>query len=186
MKIYIRSSELAINNLADKYIIDVCYEVDFDMGVYASEKSKIHPVKLPNGERDLQALADYNSFVTNVYGIISEYFDIVEIEESTKSDTSWYFWIYAKNENGEIATKFLIRLRLSDHEYTQRHSTELEKAFVDKKAQELKRPREKKLQKWRIREIIVNDETYHSYDEAEDAIDEELEAYSKKMYNKGN
>lgn len=186
MKIYIRSSGTVENNLTGEYIIDVCYEVDFDMSIYASEESKIHPIKLPKGERDLQALADYNSFVTNVYGIISEYFDVVEIEESSKSDTSWYFWIYAKNDDDIIATKFLIRLRLSDHDYTQRHSAELEKAFVSKKAQEFKRPLEKKLQKWRIKEIVVNNETYHSYDEAEDAIDEELEEYSKKMFNKGN
>ncbi len=54
------------------------------------------------------------------------------------------------------------------------------------KAQTYKRPPEKKFQRWQIKNIVVNNNSYQDYDEALDAIYDELETYSKKMYNKGN
>jgi hypothetical protein len=94
--------------------------------------------------------------------------------------------MYAKNKEGKIATKFLIRLRLYDHDYSERHNVKLEKEFVKKKVQEYKRPKEKKLQKWVLKQIIINGDYYHDYYEAYDAIEQELEEYSKKMFNKGD
>lgn len=168
------------------YHIEVFYDVDFDMSIYSATESKIKPVKLKNGDIDQQALADYDSFADNIYAALCEYFEIVDIDFSDKSDTSRYFYLYAKDKSGSIATKFIIRLRLSDHEYTERHNVDLEKKYVEKRAQELKQPKTKKYQKWKIKKIVVNSSTYPDYDTAEDAICEELEEYSKRMFRKGN
>ncbi|MCM1226177.1 MAG: hypothetical protein NC320_01970 [Clostridium sp.] len=184
MKIYIRSSE-QMGELANEYVVDVYYDVP-DESVWSVISAGITPVAWGDNRVDEQALADYDAFVDNVYAALCAFFDVVDIEESNRSDTSWYFWLYAKNNDGDVATKFIIRLRLSDHEYPARHRVQDEKAYVEKKAQTYKRPAEKKFQEWKIKNITVNGKKYSSYDEAEDAIYDELEAYSKKMYNKGN
>lgn len=186
MKIYVKSADTSCEGDCKVYNIEAFYDVNFDMGVYASEDSSIKPVKLANGDIDQQALADYDCFADNVYSILCDYFEVVDVDFSDKSDTSRYFYMYAKNENGDIATKFIIRLRLSDHEYSDRHNPNLEKQYVDKKVQEYKRPQDKRIQKWKLRNIIVNGATFSSYLDAEDAIETEMEEYSKKMYNKGN
>lgn len=55
--------------------------------------------------------------------------------------------------------------------------------MLEKKGNLLK---EKLYQEWKIKQIIVNNKKYFSYDAAEDAIYDELEEYSKKMFNKRN
>lgn len=185
MKIYIRNSEQHINEVPNEYIVDVFYDVP-DESVWSVISAGITPVAWEDERVDEQALVDYNDFVDNVYAALCAFFDVVDIEESNKSDTSWYFWLYAKNKDGDVATKFIIRLRLSDHDYPARHRERDEKAYVEKKAQTYKRSPEKKFQQWQIKGIVVNNEKYQDYDEALDAIYDELESYSKKMYNKGN
>lgn len=177
MKIYTKSNT---------YDIEVLYDVDFDMSIYASDDSSIKPVKLSNDDIDGQALADYDAFADNIYGILSEYFEIVDVDFSDKSDTSRYFYMYAKNVDGDVVTKYIIRLRLSDHDYVERHNPTLEKQYVDKRVQDYKRPQNKKWQKWKLKSIVVNGKYFSSYDEAEDVIEAEMELYSKQIYNKGN
>lgn len=181
MKVYIKSDSSGPN----EYIVDVLYTVPFDTSVFASKESDIKPVQLPDGTIDEQALADYNCFIDNIYSCLSYYFDIAEIEESPKSQTSWYFWLYGKNKDGDIATKFLVRLRVSDHEYSEHHIKHSENQYVDYKAQELKRPQNKKVQKWKLREIIINGEHYSSYFEAEDEVEAEMEKLSDYLNNQG-
>lgn len=183
MKRYIRSTTNIF--ISEKNIIDVVYDVPFDTKVYGAIPSEITPVTDPDGKIDEQALADYDAFVTNIYAMLCKHFEIVEIEQSDRSKTSWYFYLFAKNRD-DVATKFLIRLRLSDHEYPDYHDCSKEKRFVEQKAQEYKMPKEKAYQEWKIKHIIVNNKKYYSYDDAEDMIYDELERYSKQMYNKGN
>lgn len=121
MKIYVRSSEFTETKIPEVYIIEVLYDVDFDMSVYFSSGSTIKPVKLPDGSIDQQELANYDCFADNIYSILCDYFEVVDVDFSDRSDTSRYFYLYAKNKNGEIATKIILRLRLSDHEYSERH-----------------------------------------------------------------
>lgn len=182
MKIYIRSSE--IKSLPEEYVIDVNYEVPFDESVVASS-SEIKPVNLPDGSYDEQALADYDAFIDNIYASLCHRFEVVDVEESPMSKTSWYFWIYGKDANGNIATKFLVRLRISDHRYSERHSGKAERTYVDKKAQEYKQPASKKYQKWKLKNIIVNGQEYSTYWDAENAIDDEMEKLSNELNNKG-
>lgn len=184
MKKYIRSS--AELNLSKENVIDVIYNVPFDVKVFGSIPSDITPVTQLDGRIDEQALADYDAFVSNVYAALCAFFDVVDIEQSDRSETSWYFYIYAKNHDGDTATKFTIRLRLSDHEYSSRHDVGKEKIFVEKKVQEYKRPKEKAYQLWKIKQIVVNNKKYSSYDDAEDAIYDELERLSKNLFNKGD
>lgn len=182
MKIYVKGSENHM--VSEDYIIDVIYEVSFDKSILASY-SEIKPVYLQDGTIDEQALADYNAFIDNIYACLSNRFDIVDIEESLRSKTSWYFWLYGKDANGNVATKFLVRLRISDHEYSEYHNKKSEHNYVRGKAQELKRPLSKREQDWKIKNIIINGRKYNSYEEAEDAIYEEMDRLSKELNNKG-
>lgn len=185
MKIYIKNSEQVIGGIPNEYIVDVYYNVP-DESVWSVISAGITPIAWKDDRVDEQALVDYNDFVDNIYAALCAFFDIVDIEESNRSDTSWYFGLYAKNKEGDVATKFIIRLRLSDHDYPARHRERDEKAYVERQAQTYKRPSDKKFQQWQIKGIVVNNEKYQDYDEALDAIYDELETYSKKMYNKGN
>lgn len=185
MKVYIRSSERRTEKLRDEYIIDVYYSVP-DESVWSVISAGITPIVWGDNRVDEQALADYDAFVDNIYAALCAFFDVVNVEESNRSDTSWYFWLYAKNKDGDVATKFIIRLRLSDHDYPAHHKENDEKAYVERQAQTYKRPAGKKFQRWQIKNIVVNNTSYQDYDEALDAIYDELETYSKKMYNKGN
>ena len=183
MKMYIKNFVSETKHIHEKYVIDVCYEIVPYPG-YVSVDTEIMPINLQNGME--QTLADYNAFIDNIQTRLINRFEIVEIEEIPRSKTSWYFYLYAKNLNDNISTKFLIRLHLLDREYSKRHNARKERGFVERKAQEYKRPKEKLYQEWKIKQIIVNNKKYFSYDDAEDAIYDELEEYSKKIFNKGN
>lgn len=182
MKIYIRSSE--IKNSPEEYVIDVVYEVPTSFGEVSAD-TEIKPVYLTDGTVDEQALADYDAFIDNIYACLSNRFELVEVEESPRSKTSWYFWIYGKDADGNIATKFIVRMRISDHEYPERHNKKAERAFVKEKAQEFKRPKNKRYQEWKIKNITINGEMYSSYEEAEDAIYEKMDRLSRELNSKG-
>lgn len=173
-----------IRNFPEEYVIDVCYEV-VAYPDSVSADTEIKPIYLQDGTVDEQALADYDAFIDNIYASLVDIFDVADIEESPKSKTSWYFWIYGKSVDGDVTTKIIVRLRVSDHDYSERHSKKAEHIYVDKKAQELKRPSSKQHQRWKIRNITINEETYSSYEEAEDAIYEELEKLNNKLNNDG-
>lgn len=174
------SKSNSTSNLPEVYKIDVLYEAPFDVSIFAA-KSEINPILLPKGKIDEQALADYDAFIDNLYECLAYYFDIVELEESPKSKTSWYFYLYAKNAKGEITTKFIVRLRVSDHVYPEYHSTEAEKTFVENRVQEFKRPNNKKYQRWKIYNIIVNGDKYENYDDALDDIEDKMAKLSRKL-----
>lgn len=158
--------------------IDVCYDVP-DASILAEIVGGITPVMWDNKKIDEQALADYDAFVSNVYEILYTFFDIVNIEKSNRSETSWYFWLYAKNKDDKVATKVLIRLRLSDHELPDTHDEQAENEYIGREAEKYKRPKDKLRQRWKLKNIVVNNDTYSSYDDAEDAIDEYLEELSR-------
>lgn len=184
MKRYIKSTKYENNGNIQEYNIEVCYSVELDLDIAASTYSSIKPVRLPNGETDQQALADYNAFADNVYEILCYYFDIVDINFSDSSDTSRYFYMYAKDKDGNLATKFIIRLRLSDHDYGPEHDTKKEHEHITKRSQELKKPSSKKTQRWKFRNIIVNDKTCFSYIDAEDEIESRMESLQKHLLKK--
>ena len=180
MKIYIRTAEQRTAFLRSENVIDVYYSVP-DESVWSIISAGITPVAWGDGRVDEQALADYNDFVDNVYATLCAFFDAVDVEKSIKSDTSWCFGLCAKNKDGDIAARYIIRLRISDHDHPTRHREQDEKKYVEKQAQSYKKPADKKFQNWRIKSIIVNNEKFQSYDEVLDAIYEELESYSKRM-----
>lgn len=184
MKVYIRSSDDGRKSMTEEYIIDVFYEIPFDLNSVSAD-SEIKPIYLSDGTIDEQALADYDAFVDNIYACLYNRFEIVEVEESPRSKSSWYFWLYGKDAEGNVATKFLVRLRISDHEYSERHSKKAERKYVGSKAQELKQPASKSSQDWKIRNITINGDKYSSYEEAEDAIYEKMDRLSAELNNKG-
>lgn len=186
MKRYIRSAKYTSDQNVPEYNIEVYYSVDFDLTIAASTNSSIKPVRLPNGKIDQQALADYDAFADNVYEILCYYFDVVDVDFSDKSDTSRYFYMYARDENGELATKFIIRLRLSDHNYENRHNTQAEHRYVNQRVQTLKQPNSKKIQRWKLENIVVNQESFLSYFDAEDAIESKMQLLQKNLLNKNN
>lgn len=170
MKRYIRSSSDQDNTI----IIDVVYE-HIDSSIVAS----ILPVHFKNGSVSQQGMADYQSFVGTVYNMLCQDFDIVEFYESEDSDTSWYFWLYAKRKDGTIMMKFLIKLRISDHPYGENYKKEFDKTFALNHANEIKKKSGK--QRIRLMNIVVNGEEYNSYSEAIDAVADILDEAHTSM-----
>lgn len=181
-----------IKSDTDVNIIDVLVWIDAygdipHLRIAAGTTKDILPTMLPDGTIDQQALANFKAFIDNIFAVLYEYYDIVDIDFSNKSDTSHYFWVYGKKSDGTIGTKVVCRLRISDHEYSEWHDEAAEKKYVNDRAQsdDIKRPKEKTTyQQWRIKSIVVDGNKYTDYDDAIDKIEEELEEYAKRISNK--
>ena len=87
-------------------------------------------------------------------------------------------------KDGTLATKFIIRFRLSDHRYSDSHDEKAEKKFVDEKAQDYKKPADKIHQKWKLKGIIVNGDEFDSYWDAEEHIEDMLKDIYHRLTGK--
>lgn len=135
--------------------------------------SEIVPIMYEVDNINPQALADYEAFVINVMGLIeSMEFELKEFEKSTKSETSYYFAFYAKDNEGNLKTKFIFIMRLSDHRLDVDRGKNYRQELADK-YKEL--PTKEGRQKWKLLNVVVNGKTFDSYDEALDMIDETFE-----------
>lgn len=184
MKRYVRSSDYIPEDDPLEFDIEIVLELDQPYW-YDKVVSTIKPVKDSDGNIDEQALADYNDFITNLFGVLDSYFEVVDFTQSPKdAKTSWYFWLFAKRADGTVATKVICRLRISDHEYEDYHDPKKEHEYVEQESQKYKTPKDKPFQKWKVKSIIVNGDFYDSYDDALDSIDTQLEEYSRKLAKK--
>lgn len=155
----------------------------------------VKPIKLENGSIDTLELAKYEDFVANIFGYVGSHnFKNVDYEYSPHSDTSHYIWFYPTNKDGSIADRYLIKFRISDHEIQPRRfpngtvdkkrTAERDKAareYNQQKANELKYPKSKPgNQKYKMYQIIVNNETFDDYDDAEAYVDQILDRIESK------
>lgn len=155
----------------------------------------IKRIKLEDGSIDTLELAKYEDFVANIFGFVGSHnFKDVDYEYSPHSDTSHYIWFYPTNKDGSIADRYLIKFRISDHEIQPRklpngtvhkkRTAERDKAtreYDQQKANELKYPKSKSgNQKYKMYQIIVNNETFDDCDDAEAYVDRILDTIENK------
>ena len=167
----------------------------FNNSEIAAGTRPIKPIRLENGEIDRLELIKSEDFVANVFALVGAHkFKDVDYEYSPQSDTSHYIWFYPTNADGSIADRYLIRFRISDHEIQPRRfpnstidkkrTAERDKSareYNQQKANELKYPKDKSgNQKYKMYQIIVNNQTFQDYDDAENYVDQLLDRIQNK------
>ena len=174
--IYANTSELMLN-------IDIGFIQYDDADPIAA--SQIVPVLDENNQINGQALADYQSFVQNVWEILS-YYDFEMLKASTSKsfpNTSEYRWIAHHTQIDANDASLIIQLRLSNHfqNFNPEFAKELSKR-TNAEAQSLKIPSTKKKQRYKEYEVVVNEETFDSYDEALSYIEKLVYEWLKKLH----
>ncbi len=145
-----------------------------DSPYVAASESIIKPLILPNGEVDLLALEEYEDFVINLIGVFDrQNFEVIEERESPYSH-SYYFDLVKKDQLDKKQYKYILYIRVSDHELSKERIDIQRKWFADH-AESQKIPKSKSKQKWKLKRLTVNKDTYYSYDEALDDIEAKLE-----------
>lgn len=143
-------------------------EIEFEPIVIRT--STIRPIGGHDGvPLDEKALAEYNDFILDVMMIFEDRgYETIEDSPSPMSE-SRYFTLYNKIDSTADNIKCLIFWRISDHKLPKDREVRQRRYYANK-AEELKRPKSKSRQNYRLKEIIVNSDTFESYDAALDAI----------------
>lgn len=135
--------------------------------------SKIKPLTRPDGSRDLRAVDEYDEFVMNVLSIFDyNDFEIIEEHESPYSD-SCYFTLVKKDDFKNQDYKYILFVRISDHENRRSTRRQRNKYFANK-AYDMRKPDTKSKQIWKLKEITVDGLSFQSYDEALDEVAKRL------------
>lgn len=182
-------------NISRTTVINIETQFILEKHEIAAGTKPIKPIKLENGIIDTLEFARYEDFVANIFGFVGSHnFKDVDYEYSLHSGISHYIWFYPTNKDGSIADKYLIKFRISDHEIQpirfpngavdKRRTAERDKMareYNQQKANELKYPKSKPgNQKYKMYQIIVNNETFDDYDDAEAYVDQILDRVESK------
>ena len=164
-------NELKSGSKEIKNKIDITVEFEFMPEIQAT--CEIKPLTRPDGTPDLRALDLYDEFIVNALSVFDYHdFEILE-EHQSPSSYSYYFTLVKKDDAKNKEYKYILFIRLSDH--TNRSESEkARKVFYAKEADRLKEPQTKTKQIWRLKEIVINNETYFSYEDALEDIDKRL------------
>lgn len=164
-------NELKSESKEIKNKIDII--VEFETISEITAESKIKPLTKPDGTPDLRALDLYNEFIMNALSVFDYHdFEILE-EHQSPSSYSYYFTLVKKDDAKNKEYKYILFIRLSDHP-NRSESEKARKIFYAKEAGRLKQPETKTKQVWRLKEIVINNETYFSYEDALEDIDKRL------------
>ena len=152
--------------------INISVSIQSTMNIAASD---VTPILDPNNNVDEQAKADYDSFVDTVFQII-EYYGFQCIKKRSSESypfTSRYTWIAHDSEIENADVPMYIRLRISNHAQDINNTDEYErvKQREKKESQEIKLPATKRRQRYKIKNIIVNSESFSTYEEALNAVE---------------
>lgn len=164
MKLQLTDSEF--NNLIRVYRINVVV----DLVKISDIAADIRPLYDENGNEDTLAIEEYTDFIINALGVFDSHdFEILDEHTSNKSD-SYYYTLVKKDQVENMRYKYILFVRLSDHA-NRKESESAKKTYYAHRADELKQPATKSKQTWRLKEVTVNKDTFNSYDEALDYID---------------
>lgn len=170
MKKYIQNSDNVL-----KLDIDVIF-ARYQDNIAATTITPI--IDINSDEVNDQAKADFGSFVSNLFETIEYYdFEILDDFKHTSNsfpNTSEYRWIARRDELEANDVPKYIHLRVSDHyqEFSPEGKRRL-KNKLNREAEQLKKPSTKKKQRFVEEEIVVNETTHTTYEEAL--------AYSEKL-----
>ena len=164
--------------------------IDITISVFHSLQSEcvlatdIEPVLDDDGLLDMKSLSDYNVFIENLWVMIDYYgFQIIKAKDNKSYPfTSKYVWLASADDADNKSIPLMIKLRVSDH----KQSVSLERMKQLKKidreeAEQLKQPKDKRRQRYVVKEITVNKAVYHTYEEALNAADRLLRDWLKEL-----
>lgn len=125
----------------------------------------------------------YDAFIINLEKKFEEAgFMIAENHTSNRPNSlSEYFAIYPIDSNGEAVYTILVILRVSDHRL--RRGKKHGYKYYNKYAQENKYPKSKDNQDWQFEQILVNNHSTNSYDEAMIDVEELISRWIDKSCN---
>lgn len=140
------------------------------------QSSSIEDLQNSNVVYNTIALAEYESFLVNTLDIFEDHdFDVIQEKDSPYSK-SYYAALVKKDQVENADYKFILFVRLSDHE-NNKHTVKGKKRYYRDLAEKLKQPTTKTKQLWKLKEIVVNNQTFDSYDDALVEIDKLLRQY---------
>lgn len=186
MKISIISSKVIQLPLVfdiDVYTDYPVFDNDSEFEISAS-KQDIRS-KLPKGEvisKDRNKITqrmidDYESFVERIEDLCEESYDLVGTYSDESNDYSHYYNYLVKDLSGNIIAKFRIRIRISNHsaKRTQQQQQNKRSELDSEKLHQLLTEQQiSRIRSYPIL-IVVNNETFESYEEAFDSIDERIQ-----------
>lgn len=166
MKRVIKSSEDSFHTKIITYNVEV--------QLVSEVEAAINPIQKEDGSIDQAALAEYQEFLINVLAVLDEHeFEIIEDHESPRSETSYYISAFKKSESTSDNIKCVFFIRVSDH-VLNKDTNQLRSEYYKSEAERLKQPKSKKKQTWRLKNIVVNGDTFDSYDAAIEEIGKRL------------
>ena len=163
---------------ADKNTLHLDIVVNFILDNYNIAATTITPLYVDD-KLDDSAMADYQTFIMNVFEILT-YYDFQyergekdpEDPRELKSKTSCYCWLAHKSELDNDNVPKWIRLRISDHiqdicpEHQAKLNTEYQK-FLETH----KHPATKLRQRYKFQNIVVNNSEFTTYEDALNAVE---------------
>lgn len=159
---------VAVKNLK----ITVVYEESDELPT----QSTIEPLKDSNGVYSAIALSEYESFLISALDIFDDHdFEVIQEKDSPYSQ-SYYAAFVKKDQIEDADYKYILFVRLSDHA-NNKATYKGKQAYYRDLAEKLKQPTAKTKQLWKLKEIVVNNKTFDSYDAALLEIDKLLRQY---------
>ena len=154
--------------------VSVTFEVDNQL----LESTPIRPIVTAEGEIDDQALSDYNGFILELlFELEDAVLIVIDEHDSNFSETSKYYTLADEEQFHNENMKFIIYLRVSDHVLK---LTKEQKKLINQKRKE----ESSKLKvKWKVRNIVVNDNLFTSYDDAIEFVGHKAEEYKRSLNN---
>ena len=158
---------------------DVLVNIEYDEYEIAAGTYK--NIDVPDGDLMLsekgvdipdQVKEDYYSFIESIEELLTDYYDLKIYYTNQSEDYSKYYGMIAKNDAGEIITKFKFKLRISNHpadrtNISQQHKKEEQQALNKLVPNKKFRPI--------VKCILVNRDQFDSYEEAIEYIYEKVE-----------
>jgi len=166
-------SDLNMIKIIGRWTITIELEYSDNDAPVAASESLIKPLMLPDGTYDQIALDEYEDFVVNVLGVFDRCgFEVIEERQSPQSK-SYYFDLVKSEQENKKDYKYILYIRLSDHPLSKLSARRQDEWFASH-AEEQKQPATKSKQKWKVKRITVNKDTYYSYDDALEDIEARL------------
>lgn len=149
--------------------------VEHELDIELLETATVRPI-LVDGEIDSQALADYEDFIED---ILAEFdyigLEVIHEQGSNLSKTSRYYTLADAEQYKDDNMKYIIYLRVSDHIATL--SPEQKKIIRQKRKDDSSRLRAK----YKVRNIIVDNKTFETYDDALEYVIKKAAEYKQTL-----
>lgn len=172
--------------------INLDLNIDIYFDTYVNEEdisaTTIKPIIVDDINKilDQQALSDFSVFVDNLFETIDYYdFEVLDDYKHTSKSfpyVSEYRWVAHRSQiDADNITK-LIHLRVSDHiqKFSDERRKQIKLQYRDQ-ANKLRRPLNKQKQRFIVSEIIVNNETFHTYEEALNACEKMIHTWLREL-----